>query len=172
MKYSVTIEGHTFEVEIDRGTVRVDGEALPAEVEAVPGTSLRTLLLGSASWCWVVEGTSPGRWRLHGGGRTLEGEVLDERARAIRALLRSSAKPSGPKPLRAPMPGLVVKVEVAEGDRVERGQGLVVVEAMKMENELKAESPGRVIAVRVAPGDAVEKDQVLVELGPVEGTDG
>ncbi|NNF26941.1 MAG: hypothetical protein HKN73_06975 [Gemmatimonadetes bacterium] len=61
------------------------------------------------------------------------------------------------------MPGLVVKVEVAEGDAVEVGQGLVVVEAMKMENELTATAAGTVARVAVNAGDAVEKDQVLLE---------
>ena len=69
----------------------------------------------------------------------------------------------GPKPLRAPMPGLVVKVEVGEGDEVTPGQGLVIVEAMKMENELKAEAPGRIGRILVAEGEAVDKDQILLD---------
>jgi pyruvate carboxylase subunit B len=61
------------------------------------------------------------------------------------------------------MPGLVVRVEAKPGDKVTAGTGLVVLEAMKMENELKAAAPGVVKAVRVAPGEAVERGQVLVE---------
>jgi pyruvate carboxylase subunit B len=74
----------------------------------------------------------------------------------------------GPRPIVAPMPGMVVKVEVAEGDVVREGQGVVIVEAMKMENELRAAGAGRVRRVHVSRGQAVEKDQVLVELEPVE----
>jgi biotin carboxyl carrier protein len=66
------------------------------------------------------------------------------------------------------MPGLVVRVEVAPGDEVEAGQGLVIVEAMKMENELKAARAARVKAVHVVAGAAVEKDAVLVEFEPLE----
>ena len=78
--------------------------------------------------------------------------------------------PTGPKPLRAPMPGLVVQLEVAEGDQVTSGQGLVIVEAMKMENELKSEGEGTVKRILVEPGQAVDKDQVLVEFEtPEEG---
>ena len=66
------------------------------------------------------------------------------------------------------MPGLVVKVEVAEGDQVVNGQALVVVEAMKMENELRADIEGRVKRVRVGPGQTVEKNQVLIEFEPAE----
>jgi len=71
------------------------------------------------------------------------------------------------------MPGLVIKVEVQEGDAVVGGQGLVIVEAMKMENELKAEGEGRVARVLVAPGQTVEKDQVLVEFeSPEDASEG
>ena len=66
------------------------------------------------------------------------------------------------------MPGLVVKVEVAEGDTVVPGQGLVIVEAMKMENELKTEMAGRISRILVAPGQPVEKDQTLVEFELLE----
>ena len=70
------------------------------------------------------------------------------------------------------MPGLVVKVEVAVGDRIEAGQGVVIVEAMKMENELRAEAPGVVAHVHVRPGQTVEKDQVLIDLtAPQDGAE-
>jgi pyruvate carboxylase subunit B len=66
------------------------------------------------------------------------------------------------------MPGLVVRVEVEPGQAVVAGQGIVVLEAMKMENELRASAAATVAAVRVAPGATVEKGEVLVEylLGP------
>jgi biotin carboxyl carrier protein len=84
---------------------------------------------------------------------------------------------AGPGPVRAPMPGMVVRVEVAEGDAVAPGQGIVVVEAMKMENELKTESGGVVARINVEAGQAVEKGAVLVEFAdaveaqPVSGDD-
>jgi biotin carboxyl carrier protein len=62
------------------------------------------------------------------------------------------------------MPGLVVRIMVEPGQEVAAGTSLVVLEAMKMENELKAEQAGRVVAVRVAPGDTVDTGAVLVEL--------
>jgi pyruvate carboxylase subunit B len=86
--------------------------------------------------------------------------------RTIRDLTAASAVASGPAPLVAPMPGLVVRVNVVVGDLVVAGQGLVVVEAMKMENELRAAAPGVVVALRAVAGTAVEKGAVLVELGP------
>ena len=65
------------------------------------------------------------------------------------------------------MPGLIVKVEVRETDRVEPGQGLVIIEAMKMENELRAEASARVAKIHVVHGDAVEKGQLLIDLAPL-----
>jgi pyruvate carboxylase subunit B len=97
----------------------------------------------------------------------VEAEALDERMRAIKDLTAASAAASGPAPLVAPMPGLVVRVAVQPGDTVNAGQGLVVIEAMKMENELRATTAGVVTGVRVEAGQAVEKGAILVELGPL-----
>jgi pyruvate carboxylase subunit B len=66
------------------------------------------------------------------------------------------------------MPGLVLRVQAEPGQEVPAGTGLVVLEAMKMENELKAATPGIVKAVRVQPGEAVEKGQVLIEFEQAE----
>ena len=71
------------------------------------------------------------------------------------------------KPLAAPMPGLVVQVAVQEGDDVAAGDTVLIVEAMKMENELRAAATARVTRVRVAPGEAVEKGQLLTEFEAV-----
>jgi pyruvate carboxylase subunit B len=93
-------------------------------------------------------------------------EVVDERTRAIRALTGRSGAAAGPRPVRAPMPGLVVRVEVEAGQSVVAGQGVVIMEAMKMENELRAETGGVVARVHAVPGAAVEKGAVLVEFVP------
>ena len=68
------------------------------------------------------------------------------------------------------MPGLIVRIEVDEADRVEQGQGLVIIEAMKMENELRAEAAARVERIHVSHGDAVEKGQLLIDLAPLSDT--
>jgi len=77
----------------------------------------------------------------------------------------STAVPAGHS-LKAPMPGLVLRVLVSEGEQVSAGQGLVVLEAMKMENELKAGAAGVVRSVRAVAGATVEKGQLLLEVGP------
>ncbi len=169
MKYFVRLAGRTIEVEVLGGAVRVDGETLDAHLAAVPGTPLHHLLLGGDSWtvsAQALEGM--GQWALGAVGERVEVEAVDERTQAIRTLTGKKGGPSGGGVVKAPMPGLVVRVQVAEGQKVGPGTGLVVVEAMKMENELKAAHPGIVKKVHVAPGAIVEKGAPLVTLESVE----
>jgi biotin carboxyl carrier protein len=130
----------------------------------VTGTTLRHLLVDGRSHAIHADpGQHPGTWRLTLGGRVVEISVLDERTRAILEL-SGDPEPEGDKQIRAPMPGLVVRIDVEPGDRIEAGQGVIVVEAMKLENELKAPAAGTVARIEVAPGQAVEKGSVLVVL--------
>ena len=167
MKYFVRLAGRIIEVEVLGGAVRVDGETLDAHLAAVPGTPLHHLLLGGDSWtvsAQALEGM--GQWALGAVGEQVE--AVDERTQAIRTLTGKKGGPSGGGVVKAPMPGLVVRVQVTEGQKVGPGTGLVVVEAMKMENELKATHPGIVRKVHVAPGAIVEKGAPLVTLESVE----
>ena len=107
-----------------------------------------------------------GDWSLSVEGAEWRAQVLDPGQEVIRQARVASGAELGLAPLVAPMPGMVVKVEVAPGDEVEPGQGLVIVEAMKMENELKARFAARVTAVHAHAGSPVDKDQVLVEFEP------
>ncbi|MEM6931697.1 MAG: acetyl-CoA carboxylase biotin carboxyl carrier protein subunit, partial [Myxococcota bacterium] len=90
------------------------------------------------------------------GGEGAFGRAVDPRDEALLAL-----SGGGQGEVKTPMPGAVVRVEVAEGDEVEKGQVLVVVEAMKMENEFRAESAGRVTSLPVKAGDSVDSGAVL-----------
>jgi pyruvate carboxylase subunit B len=94
--------------------------------------------------------------------------VLDRLGRAIKAVELQEIEVQHPEAVIAPMPGTIVSVEVEEGESVEAGQGLVIVEAMKMENEVRAQAGGCVQVIHVASGDAVEKGKILVELVPLE----
>jgi biotin carboxyl carrier protein len=134
-----------------------------ADFAVLPGTTVRHLLLDGHSIPVVQQRAGDG-WDLIVNGWPLHAEVVDERTRAIRAMTARSGVATGPRPVKAPMPGLIVRVEVQPGDRVRAGQGVVVMEAMKMENELKAESDAVVARIHAQPGQAVEKGMVLVEL--------
>ena len=163
MQYHVTIGGRTLSVELEGERVRVDGRDIStAELAAFPGTSVRHLLTDGHSTTVVAHRNGDG-WDLVVNGWPLHAEVIDERTRAIQAMTGRGGAAQGPKPVRAPMPGLIVRVEVAEGDVVKQGHGVVIMEAMKMENELRAEAPGRVARVLVSAGEAVQKGAVLVE---------
>jgi pyruvate carboxylase subunit B len=164
MKYLVTLGGRTHEIVVDGSSVSVDGRSCDAHLERVVGTPLCHLLLDGRSHTFAVSGGAEGRWTLHHAGELVEVEVVDERTRHIRSLAGAGKAHQTGGTLRAPMPGLVVKVLVEPGQTVSPGQSLVVLEAMKMENELKAPGAAIVAAVAVKPGQAVEKGQPLVEM--------
>lgn len=165
MKYVVEIDGVRTEVDVNGDEVRVDGELVRARLREVPGTPVSLLTVGdSVHRVLARRGAARGAYTLTVDGRTYTADALDERTRAIRDVSVASAAAVGPAPLVAPMPGLVVRVAVEPGDAVAAGQALVVMEAMKMENELRAPAAGTVKRVAVAPGTAVEKGAVLVEL--------
>lgn len=165
MKYVVDLNGERREVEIDGESVVVDGESVAGRVEEIEGTPVRLVTIGSEVHRVIVRrGGSRGVYTLWVDGYRFDGEALDERTRAIRDITAAAAGASGPAPLVAPMPGLIVRVNVNPGDPVTAGQGLVVMEAMKMENELRSSVAGVVKAIHVAAGKAVEKGAVLVEL--------
>jgi propionyl-CoA carboxylase alpha chain len=166
MLYHVTIGGRTLQVELEGGVVRVEGEELHGvELATLPGTSVRHLLADGVS-STIIARRDEGAWELHVDGWPVRAEVIDERTRAIQAMTGRATGPGGPKPVRAPMPGLVVRIDVSVGDSVRAGQPVVAMEAMKMENELKAESSGVVARLLVEPGKAVQKGDVLVEFEP------
>ncbi|MEO8576607.1 MAG: biotin/lipoyl-containing protein [Gemmatimonadales bacterium] len=168
MKFIVDLNGERHEVDVDGGKVTVDGEVTAAHLEDVEGTPVRLVTIGTEVHRVVARrGPTRGTYTLWVDGYRFEGEALDERTRAIRDITAAASKSTGPAPVVAPMPGLIVRVNVAVGDEVQAGQGLVVMEAMKMENELRTTAAGRVKSITAAPGTAVEKGTVLVELEAV-----
>jgi len=165
MKYYVRIGDEDHEVVLDGEGVQIDGTRVTASVSPSDGSPVRTVSIGSEVHRTVVRrGASRGAYTLWLDGFRFEVEALDERARAIRELSRTSSATAGPAPLVAPMPGLIVRVAAKPGDEVRAGQGLVVMEAMKMENELRAVAGGRVKTVLAQPGMVVEKGALLIEL--------
>jgi len=143
-RFTVGLDDATFDVALDhdpdaegRATATVDGESVPVVLT----------VLDDEVWAHVA-------------GRTIR---FDRRPVTHHA---DAAAMAGAGALASPMPGAVLEVRVAEGDRVEAGQVLLLVEAMKMEHPITAPGPGTVIAVHVADGDAVEAGAALVEYEP------
>jgi pyruvate carboxylase subunit B len=163
VKYIVTVEGREVVVEVDGSAVRVDGRDVEAHLSPVPGTPLRHLLLAGESLTLAMSRPETGKWEILFQGSRYPLDVVDERTRHIRSLTGNGGAPRGPTQLKAPMPGLVARVLVTPGQTVTPGQGLVVLEAMKMENELRAGAAGTVRAIPATPGQAVEKGEILIE---------
>lgn len=165
MIYLVDVAGTRVRVELTADGAVVDGRRLGLSMHPVDGGARHDLRIDGAVHRVVARaGEGRGQFRIDLDGVRLEAEALDEHTRAVQALTSVVARSSGPAPLKAPMPGLIVRVTVQPGDTVVAGQGLVVMEAMKMENELRASAPGVVRAVHAVPGAAVEKGALLVEL--------
>lgn len=163
MRYRVTIEGRERDVDVaiaPSGSISVslDGQPFDGEVRPVPGgVSLR---IGGKVRDVLVAGTD--EVHLASGAARGRAEVVSERQRKERG--RSSGG-SAQKELRAPMPGRVVRVLVKKGDSVDAGQPLVVMEAMKMENELRSAAAVTIADVHVSEGASVEARALLVTFG-------
>lgn len=168
MLYFVTIDGEERSVDVERRpngeySVRIvrDGREVEVASEVAEGDALWVRLDGKV-FDMAVGGSVP-ELDVTASGRRALVQVESERSRATGAL-DSKGGGGGAGTIKSPMPGKVVKLLVAEGDTVEVGAPVVVVEAMKMENELCAESAGSVKKVFVAPGDAVEGGAKLVTI--------
>jgi biotin carboxyl carrier protein len=162
MKYRITLDGRSWEVGVDSGKVTINGREYTAELRPVDGTPLRLLSLESRNWSFAVESSTRETWTLLVQGDRREVEVLDERTVQIRSLAGTAAAPTPPVSLKAPMPGLVVRVLAEPGQKVVEGNSLIVLEAMKMQNELKAGFSGIVERIAATPGKTVEKGEVLI----------
>ncbi len=105
-------------------------------------------------------------WTVSAAGESWTVDVADERTRRLRDVAGPATAGSHGEVIRAPMPGLVLRVDVEEGQPIEPGAGILVLEAMKMENEIRAAHAGTVSKILVEPGSPVEKGAALVEIGP------
>lgn len=161
--YTVSIGEKEYSVKLDAdGSVRVNGEQINADVRRL-GDRSYSVLLGKKSIRIVGEKTTGG-FRVLIDGVHADIGIESERLKALKKFDHQSGAGQSRMEILAPMPALVVKVEVREGEEVVKGQGLMILEAMKMENELKAHQPGRVKEIRVEKGKSVEKGQVLIIL--------
>jgi len=163
VKYSVTVGDRTVEVEVRGDSVLVDGRPISGRLTAIPQTPLRQLSLDGRARTFAMLRDDEG-WTVQLSGETWPVTVVDERTRQLRALTGQGKRGGGGGVVKAPMPGLVLRLEVEIGQRVEPGAGVVVLEAMKMENQLKAVRSGVVAPIHVAAGQAVEKGIPLVEI--------
>ena len=172
MLYTVEVAGESLEVRVEEGPggLRVavgEGPLEPARWVQVSG-ALYSLEWGSRRARVRVEPDplEPAAVRVTLPGKTpLSLVPIDERTRSASAG-RAANKPQGLGLLRSAMPGVIVEVRVSEGDRVEAGQVLLILEAMKMQNEIRAAASGLVASVHVSPTDTVPAGAKLIEFAP------
>jgi biotin carboxyl carrier protein len=163
MKYVTTINDKTFEIEIQGdGSLLVNGE--PRSVDfRVLAPQFYSIIMNNLSYELVIEERGDDiEVLMH--GRLYNARVMDERAQLMamrHALLMTD---TGDVNVKAPMPGLVVAVPVTVGQEVKAGQSVLILESMKMQNELKAPRDGVIGAIHVEPGQSVEQNKVLVTI--------
>jgi biotin carboxyl carrier protein len=164
MTFEVTIAGKTYRVELRREEAawrcRLDGREMPVDVTPGEDGVLSLLLEGRS---YEVKQESGGTETTVVVGRERFNVAVRD-PRSFRSRGRSGAAAQGVKKITAPMPGKVVRLLAGEGAAVEAGQSVIVIEAMKMQNELKAPKTGVVKKISVTEGAAVEAGQSLAEV--------
>lgn len=164
MKYITTINDTEFLVEvIDDHHVNINGKTYQVDFEAVSGQPVYSLLLdGKSHEAYVRE--SDDDWQVLLRGRLYPAKVEDEREKRLRVAAGGGVAESGEFNLKAPMPGLVVAIPVEEGQEIKKGQVLLIIESMKMQNELKSPRDGIINRIKVKAGESVEQKQVLLSV--------
>lgn len=161
MKYVTIINNEQYEIEIDKdGQVLVNGEARDFDFLNLGG-SLYSVITQNHSLEAVID-DEDNKIAVMMDGRLYETQVLDERA--LLMAQRRGGLGGGSGEVHAPMPGLIVKVVVQEGQEVEQGQTVVILESMKMQNELKSPIDGTVDKIHIEASQTVDKNDLLIEI--------
>jgi biotin carboxyl carrier protein len=164
MKYVAEVDGLDFSLEIiDDHHVRFGGEILEVDLAAVSGQPLFSLVVNHESYEGYVY-SDEDLWQVHLLGQLFQVRVEDERETHLRLATRDSSLQGLEFVLKAPMPGLVIDILVKEKQPVEKGQPLVILESMKMQNELRAPYSGIVSKINVKPGESVQQKQALLSI--------
>lgn len=164
MKYITTIDNKEFEIEIvDERHIRIGERLLEVNFESVSGQPVFSLILDGKSYeSFVYQGEED--WEVLIRGRQYQVKIEDEREKRLKAAAGGGVIEGGEFLLKAPMPGLVVSILIEEGQEVKKGQVMLILESMKMQNELKAPRDGILGRVRVKAGESVEQRQTLLSV--------
>jgi len=164
VKYIAEVDGLEFLVEIlDENHIRFGKEILEVDLAAVSGQPLYSLIVNGESFDGYVFPDEQ-NWQVLLLGRSYSVSIEDEREKRLRTSESAPSSLGREFILKAPMPGLAVAVLVGEGQRVDKGQILIILESMKMQNELRAPFAGTVVRLRAKAGDSVQQKQILLNL--------
>jgi biotin carboxyl carrier protein len=164
MRYVTTIGEREFLVEIlDEQHILLDGQPFEVDFEQIVDQPIYSMLLDGKSYeAYVYPADKAWQILLH--GRSYPALVEQEMERRLRMASGGGVSDKGEFHLKSPMPGLVIGVPVEDGQIVKKGEVLIVLESMKMQNELKAPRAGVVTRLRVKAGDSVEQHQTMLTL--------
>jgi len=164
MKYIATVDNKEFIIEIiDERHVNVNGKVYGVDFESVSGQPVYSLIVdGKSHESYVAPGDES--WQVLLRGRLYPVTVEDEREKRLRNAAGGGVAEGGDFHLKAPMPGLIVAIPVEEGQEVKKGQVLLILESMKMQNELKSPRDGIVHRIKVKAGESVEQKQTLLSV--------
>jgi acetyl/propionyl-CoA carboxylase alpha subunit len=164
MKYITTIGEQQYTIEIiNQNLIRVNDQPIQVDFESISGQPVYSLLVDGKSYeGYLYAGED--EWEVLLQGRLYNVQVVDEREYRLRQGMGEGTVTNSDFHLKAPMPGLVVDVPVEEGQEVAKGDVLVILESMKMQNELKSPRDGKVSRVRVKTGDNVERKQTMLSV--------
>lgn len=164
MKYIAEVDGLEFQIEIlDDHHICFGKEILEVDLAAVSGQPLYSMIVNNESFEGYVY-PNERSWQVLLLGRSYSINIEDAREKKLRSSETGFASPGREFTLKAPMPGLAVAVPISEGQQVEKGQILVVLESMKMQNELRAPFAGAVARVKVKAGDSIQQKQILLNI--------
>jgi biotin carboxyl carrier protein len=166
MKTLARVGNKTYKINVAQAAdgdyrIRIDDDEYLVNARRVGDGGIISLLVGGRSYETHVAGAR-GDYHVALVGSAFDVVLQDELASRVAA--EGAAAAGGVSSVNAPMPGLIVEMKVAEGDRVEAGQAVAIVEAMKMQNELTATGPGVVSEIHVSKGEAVASGQPLVTI--------
>jgi biotin carboxyl carrier protein len=165
MKYITTVNDKEYAIEvIDDHHVRIGDRLIQVNFEPVSGQPVFSLIMDGKSYeSFIYEGDEDS-WQVLLRGRLFQVKVEDEREKRLRVAASGGVSEGGEFMMKAPMPGLIVALVVEEGQEVEKGQVLVILESMKMQNELKAPRAGKIGRIRVKAGESVEQKQTMLSI--------
>lgn len=169
MKYIATVNEQEFEIEVGHDReITVNGERYDVDFHQLPDGGLVSLLLNNESFEAVVDARE-NVWEVLLRGELYSVTVQDERAYRLAKARGVDTAVHGESVIKSPMPGIIIATPAVEGAVVQKGDKIVILESMKMENELRSPRDGVVSRVQVKPGDSVEKGQVLAVIGEPSG---
>jgi biotin carboxyl carrier protein len=168
MNYIAKIANKEFKINLeDRGdqvVAIINGETIPIQLNEIDGSHVYSALVGNRSMEIEIRRNEVG-YLIYHNGNSLEYIVEDERTAQLKKSMSQAVSHRIDSELKAPMPGLVVAIEVKPGQKLKKGDALIIIEAMKMENNIKAPFDCTVKEIKVKKKQAVEKGQVLVVFG-------